>query len=333
MIHRTLIYFFILLTSFISNLYCIEPEKVKDDFKECKVYYYNFNNGKIDINSKMIDEIRKFDNNGNEIESIHYSHFFNKSQISNIYLYKYDDKGNLIEKNMFTYYDSIETNIQYIYNEKGYKNIQIFRKKKNKNNYLEERTGIYKLDNFGREINLIWYQDSLLYSIIFSHYNENGIITEETFYKIDSTLNKQLTLEYKEKGLITESNIALKIMWNYKYDNLGNKIEEIYYNETGSFEQKYTFLYDEFGNLLEKLNLKNDSTILYRYSYKYDGSGNLIEYIAYKLNEPFMKKEYFYSNLTFLRIAYFQHSEAFVNSEGLFSSCLVSSLHFSFLLL
>jgi len=58
-----------------------------------------------------------------------------------------------------------------------------------------------------------------------------------------------------------QSDGSLNSKWTYKYDENGNKIEEIWYNSDGSLLDKRTYLYDENGNQIERIRFNSGGLV------------------------------------------------------------------------
>lgn len=88
--------------------------------------------------------------------------------------------------------------------------------------------------------------------------------------------------EYDEKQNLTFMGVAsgrdqAKNIIKYRYDDNGNRIEEIGYDPNGNVFMKMTYKYDDNGNLTEEKSYDSDSGIDSKSIYKYDASGNKIE--------------------------------------------------------
>ena len=146
----------------------------------------------------------------------------------------------------------------------------------------------------------------------FDYYKDGRLRSEDTFvynhittdaktlskrrvtytYKFDEKNNlveqgESYEFEYPEKK--SKTKIAQTL--HYKYDNLGRKIEEISYNESGKIHEKFVdngssfpqliakicFQYDNNGNIIETSNYSVENKLLSREKNDYDNQGKLIQ--------------------------------------------------------
>lgn len=73
----------------------------------------------------------------------------------------------------------------------------------------------------------------------------------------------------------------------FHYDAKGRVVEKIFTSPTGSFDSRTTYRYDSVGNKLEETAYNRDGNIYrkYRYQYVYDTHTNWIQMIRYDKNE------------------------------------------------
>lgn len=133
----------------------------------------------------------------------------------------------------------------------------------------------------------------------------------DSVYVLDSVVSKSLgvstsksSYEYDEKGLRTSATVYsfVESQWSrtsgkeWKYDNSGNKIQEIWYiqnSQTGEWKPrtKFEYAYDDNNHLISQKEFKFNSTIsdwvlyTYSYEYEYDDRGNLLMSATY-FSEP-----------------------------------------------
>ncbi|MBI3232663.1 MAG: hypothetical protein HYZ42_01240, partial [Bacteroidetes bacterium] len=69
-----------------------------------------------------------------------------------------------------------------------------------------------------------------------------------------------------------------------KYDNTGNKIEELKYTSGGEPGMRSVCKYDNKGNLVNQILYRSDGSIDQKENSKYDAKGNRIEYTASQPN-------------------------------------------------
>ena len=120
-----------------------------------------------------------------------------------------------------------------------------------------------------------WEQD---YGFI-TTYDNKGNIIEKKCFNSDGSIMKKLTFDYNDKGNIIKLNIYKnendEYTETYKYDENTNQIEKKCYKSDGSFMRKISIKYDDKGNKIEEVyEAKGDTS---NDIYKYDDKGNNIE--------------------------------------------------------
>jgi len=73
---------------------------------------------------------------------------------------------------------------------------------------------------------------------------------------------------------------ALSALFEYKYDDKGNKVERIEKDENGEIISFIEYKYDDKGNLIEEIYKDVSGKIVFLVEYKYDDKGNKIEMIV-----------------------------------------------------
>ncbi len=240
--------------------------------------------------------IYKFDHKGNEIERISYTR---DDQLDARYLSVYDQDNNLTEKKIFDSEGSLIHNSLWEYDSKGNKTgwtsinwiPEFFWKRKKSIRYT------YKYDEHGNEI-----EESLMvpFGIFFSkpekkvnfiyRYDESGNLIEENWYNPDGSFDSKFTYKYDEKGNRTEwsiynNNNVLNGKSVFKYDDLGNKNEEKRYNAEGELTDLFAFEYDEAGNEIKYVCYNPDRSVKEDRESLYDDKGHMIKEIWQKAHE------------------------------------------------
>ena len=185
--------------------------------------------------------------------------------------YKYDTKGNLIERSIRHYtVDSFSDKKTYKYDAKGNRiEANGFRGEGNGQPYEET----YQYDAKG---NLIYTFTSLFTSYNYK-YDDNGNLIE---------------------GIVSGDEGGPVCISTYKYDDNGNTIEENNYNPDGSLISKITFEYDDKGNYIERNSYDTEGSFWEKetFKYKFDEEGNWIKRITFKnqIPESIEEREYEY---------------------------------------
>ena len=139
---------------------------------------------------------------------------------------------------------------------------------------------------------------------------ESGKITKEdifvqTFYLFNKQGNLQEELidfndggQYQSKYVYDSQNNLIQNIYGfdgiyenifYKYDNEGNKIEEVIYDENDSLIKKYIYDYDSQGNLKKEFEYDSQG-LKSKKTYEYDSQGNLIKKKFYLPNGKLDRK-------------------------------------------
>ena len=207
--------------------------------------------------------------------------------------FKYDSKGNLIEK------EEIKL---------GDEKVSVSWK--------------YKYDSKGNKTEEITYEDEKIISSKKFKYDSKGNVIEEISYYSDGTIDDKTKHLYNTLGNLIEtiffyeSEVMLSI--KYFYDAHGNlaKINEIgggcdpnietkiEYNSKGSFKlrifeggkygAKIKLTYDNNGNLIKESWYDEIREFNKSIKYKYDSKGNKIEEITYEDEKIISSKKYKY---------------------------------------
>ncbi|SEU15758.1 Antitoxin component YwqK of the YwqJK toxin-antitoxin module [Draconibacterium orientale] len=177
---------------------------------------------------------------------------YTKSELSSKIIYRYDLKGNLIEK--------LE------YNSKG--------------NLTEKTISTYS--ESGDLINEIRYNaDGRINSKYNYKYTHNKIL-KSNFYDGNGNLEKKREYKYYESDKVVELNSyyedgALELKRVSTYDENDKLIEEINYSKEGEISGIYTYKYFDNGKLAEENWISSSGNIYNGFIYSYDDKGNLSE--------------------------------------------------------
>lgn len=197
--------------------------------------------------------------------------------IINKYIYFFNDTGNIFEEDYYGLNDDFKYKDIYKYDDKG--NL-IERNRNNltsyKNSYVyDEKDNI--IEDSGYNSNSNSYEKTTF------EYDNKGNIIVKTRFDINDSLISRDTCKYDTKGNKIESRFYTKstaLKLSYKYDNNGNRIEEYWcWLANSSFMKKIISKYNDKGNVIEAYSYKADGSIdnKFTYNYDYDEAGNWIK--------------------------------------------------------
>ncbi len=172
----------------------------------------------------------------------------------------------------------------YEYNEKNQlKTITYYREVKPDSNLIKpvEKLIISK-ENFGyenpssNEQKTLFYNTSgKIYKEKISQYDQYGYLKREYTSFIIGSHKHELTYAYDSLGRLAEKTETVRSFeksetkWHYKYDQIGNVIEEIVYKNGKEFEL-IQYLYDKNLLLSAKLIKEHQSNVINIYQYQYE---------------------------------------------------------------
>lgn len=178
----------------------------------------------------------KYDERGNCIEQINSNYENgNKYTYSNHYKYIYDEYGNIINENWYSY-DRLVYKYYYKYNDSGYCIEQLSYKNENDSTPTKEN---YIRDNKGNIIETKKYSSFGDSKIVYEYDNKGNRIKEEYYDKADNEPKRNLLYKYNEEKDIVEeihSDNYYTIKYIYKYDSKGNWKTQTKYKGNGSID-------------------------------------------------------------------------------------------------
>jgi hypothetical protein len=204
-----------------------------------------------------------------------------------LYLTKGETTYHYNNDNQLVYYEKINESgkkinwIDFEYHDNGnlkFKHFQTNRGSAKKNYYNKDRKLVKQIDfgpYFGDEkIEKFFYdEEGNRIKIITKTIDKSGDIIDlySSKYKYDKQGNKE-KLEFYEEGKYDGGH-------NYKYDDKGNKIENVKLNKNGEIEWVEKYKYDDKGDRSYYLKKTGEGEIIFesRYNYEYDKNGNLIK--------------------------------------------------------
>lgn len=251
---RSLIIFIFLLISILNTTFC-------------QRYENDLTNDKIKGRVKYMEKKEWISNEKNCL--------FTENEMTGHYIYKFDEKGNLVSLiNMIKNYS-----FQYLY-KYDLKNIiqQVLIK-----DGIPLDTFLLKYDSYGNLIEINGYmEDGTVHKSSFK-YDIKGNMIENREYKIDGSQFTKAIFIYDSLGNNIEKNTYLTDgewlnKFTYKYDLLGNKIESISGYRDGNPIYKETCKYNDKNYIIEVVNYKKDWVVSWNeHNYEYDKQGNWIK--------------------------------------------------------
>lgn len=175
--------------------------------------------------------INEYDNKGKKIK---YS-FYDRGELSEFFMYKYDVNGYLIESDRYTPATGLIWKVKHKYSKKGW---LIVEERYGKNGNLIYAWH-YKLDKKGNRIEekSTHYPDEETYLQTFS-YDKKSKQTERVDFLSDGRMDQKFVYEYNESGHISretkyhsDGSIEGEIKtFEYQLDNQGNWIHKVQFN-------------------------------------------------------------------------------------------------------
>lgn len=158
------------------------------------------------------------------------------------YKYKYDKSGNRIESIAIKPDSTVLYQNKMIYNEKNQK-IKTFSKKKNSDEFYLRENYFYANDGLcskRQEFN----ETEKLTSTVEYEYDKNRILI--FVYRVINGKKEITKFKYNKKGELIKVEVGTGVFRKYKYDKLGNIIEEITYNNKDKIVQHREYKYKVF---------------------------------------------------------------------------------------
>lgn len=120
------------------------------------------------------------------------------------------------------------------------------------------------------------------------------IVNQDTVKKVVYTYNKQGYLNIKTEQFIS-SNI--KTSTHFLYNQQGNNIERLIYDETGQLNLKYQYQYDRLGRIIMQTIVASDAVPSYQTAQAYNPIGDLsmrASYTGQKISPQRIQYDYEY---------------------------------------
>ena len=116
-----------------------------------------------------------------------------------------------------------------------------------------------------------------------------GLPIEKYSYRYDETGNLVEVISYDEEGAVLSKN-------QKKFDEANRLTEELVYDGDGSLVSKKSLKYDEAGNLVESTTFGDGGDMLENIKYKYDEQGRVAEETKFEEGDRIYTKKMTYNS-------------------------------------
>ena len=248
-----------------TNSFTLKDYGVKSGVQSTQTYlgfYTQDSLGNFKQDSAQLDSELIFNEKGQIIEKNSYSY---DGSLANKFIFEYDATGSLLKFNVYHPEGAVKKTWTYQYSE----NDQLIER-----NYYTKGsltyTWRYQYDDQGNQIEI-------------NYHKGNGLLIHSTRSKYDALHNEVETNRYDLNG-------NLMFRWRYRYDDHRNKIEESTYSGERITKQ-ITWVYDSYNNVVEEQSTywygKNDVVKKkIKFEYIYDLKGNWTTKYQVKNEEP-----------------------------------------------
>lgn len=238
-------------------------------------------------------------------------------ELKNTYLYTYDSNGNNTEVLMYNKYKSLQSKAILIYDQDSQlTDKQIFDAKNklvykesyeydNHGNLIKENKRNFQIthqyDSIGKKKSTIYLVDNKEGNSTLYEYHDNGLLSKESYFQKDRLLNK-IEYRYNEASQIIEE-IEEDIIHPktqrriFRYDELGNKIEKKWINNSGDLVEIWSCIYDKKGKRVREALYNKDKGSTFFVLYYYNAKEQ-------KIKERIYQKSYFHKNLFEIKTTY-----------------------------
>lgn len=209
-------------------------------------------------------------------------------------LTKYNMHGDITESKVYNYLGHLTDNIQYQYDE-HHRLVEML----DYGMQPMIRT-IIKYDEKGNttEINYLDIEDKVIAQSLFL-YDDKGNKIEHQEYSKNKQLLLRTTYQYTENNLVEEYHYNAedhRIKYKrYEHQSKEDNTEPLV-NDTPTEEEirdeednliyKYTYQYNDRGDVIKSIRYNNNNVEVSTYRYQYDSKGNWIEKIQYSGKKP-----------------------------------------------
>lgn len=223
-------------------------------------------------------------------------------------VYKFNDRGDLVEKRNEDFIDKRSWRVIYSYNADGrmaleecfvgdelswsthYKYDAAGRvvEELSNNSRDDDTKYLYAYDEHGNRTENKFYIGDVFINRGTYKYDEAGREIESAFCDKNDSLIEQRFLAYNACGDLTEELVlrypstSYASRHSYERDRSGNVVKVVHYNEKDEVTSYVTNSYDDEGKYVEHISYNGDNSIACRFTDKYDEHGNLIESAYYQ---------------------------------------------------
>ena len=258
-------YYLIVSLILIAELLISKPyePQAKGGFSTCIGYEIRTKTGKFDEKAKVKTDIQTFDKYGNAIKMISYS--YGKEYKNNIEN-KYNEKGLLIETKVFDPTEKYFSRNTYEYDENNNRIADTSFSMEGEPNYI----GTYKYDknNFLIEESHAYLSENKWTSSPTYYLNDEYGNKLEESSKHSSTTTLEVAIDVDLGSNTTQSQVNKveeeasleKVTYKYKYNDKKQVIWSIRYG-IGGTKLIHSYKYDDFGNIIEEITYdENDES-------------------------------------------------------------------------
>jgi YD repeat-containing protein len=230
-----------------------------------EIIEYSFENGKLKAGKRKLESTEQFDKSGNLLERVYYGsdekllwsdkNVFSKGRLVETItnhspftflpdkrIYKYDNAGNLIEENGYNLSGKLVNQSVYVYDEQNRKT-QDTSVSYHPEEHSKPHRWTYSYDEQGR------LKEEKTFS------NEgNGFVPTDSLGRPHRKLLIYRNGNKSEVDMFFKVNGQFARMTLTTYDRRGNEIEDVKYDENGNVKEKarYEYKFDRLGNWLEQ---------------------------------------------------------------------------------
>lgn len=232
-----------------------------------------------------------FNRNGKEIEKYVYDRF--NKDIETKWTYKYDDKGNVIEKNDYMFVQHLSTKS---FKNKYYKGVLV-EQEEHLGNHLWKKIH-YKYDDKLNVVQQVTYDKygEIIERIIY-RYDENGNVITKKWY-LNNKLFSHKSYKYTfhkdfYKCLVYREDKRRRLVGKeiFNYDENGNIIEEIEYHTDGKIRRTKLNLYNVNGNIIKKKVYNHKGIMIIKNNFQYNNNEQLTKQINYDYSISLLKRK------------------------------------------